>query len=100
MIAADIRLAPGDGRRRRGPAGTPRRLTAPTMECCFMAIEVRIPTILRTYTGGAKSVEGSGATLAELLGDIDSRHRGQYRHRVAVLHRRLQPAEETHVLVV
>ena len=41
-----------------------------------MAIEVRIPTILRTYTGGAKSVEGSGATLAELLGDLDSRHSG------------------------
>ena len=32
-----------------------------------MAIEVRIPTILRSYTGGAKSVEGSGGTLAELL---------------------------------
>ena len=29
-----------------------------------MAIEVRIPTILRTYTGGAKAVEGSGDTLA------------------------------------
>ncbi len=42
----------------------------------FMAIEVRIPTILRTYTGGAKSVEGSGDTLAELLGDLDSRHHG------------------------
>jgi len=41
-----------------------------------MAIEVRIPTILRTYTDGAKSVEGSGATLAELLGDLDSRHGG------------------------
>ena len=41
-----------------------------------MAIEVRIPTILRTYTGGAKSVEGSGSTLAEVLGDIDSRHQG------------------------
>ena len=41
-----------------------------------MAIEVRIPTILRTYTGGAKSVEGSGATLAELLGDLDARHSG------------------------
>jgi molybdopterin synthase sulfur carrier subunit len=41
-----------------------------------MAIEVRIPTILRTYTGGAKSVEGSGSTLAELLGDLDSRHQG------------------------
>src|SRR5258708_35908035 len=42
----------------------------------FMAIEVRIPTILRTYAGGAKSVEGSGATLAELLGDLDARHGG------------------------
>jgi sulfur-carrier protein len=32
-----------------------------------MAIEVRIPTILRNYTGGAKSVEGSGDTLAGLI---------------------------------
>jgi len=42
----------------------------------FMAIEVRIPTILRTYTGGAKAVDGSGATLADLIGDLDSRHSG------------------------
>jgi molybdopterin converting factor small subunit len=41
-----------------------------------MAIEVRIPTILRTYTGGAKSVEGSGGTLDELLADLESRHGG------------------------
>ena len=41
-----------------------------------MSIEVRIPTILRTYTGGAKAIEGSGATLAELLDDIDSRNPG------------------------
>jgi len=41
-----------------------------------MAIEVRIPTILRTYTGGAKSVEGSGSTLAELIADLESRHSG------------------------
>lgn len=41
-----------------------------------MAIEVRIPTILRTYTNGAKSVEGSGSTLAELLTDLDTRHGG------------------------
>ena len=41
-----------------------------------MAIEVRIPTILRTYTGGAKSVEGSGTTLAELIGDLDARYGG------------------------
>jgi molybdopterin synthase sulfur carrier subunit len=41
-----------------------------------MAIEVRIPTILRTYTGGQKSVEGSGATLGELLTDLDGRYDG------------------------
>ncbi|MEU6443678.1 MULTISPECIES: MoaD/ThiS family protein [unclassified Streptomyces] len=41
-----------------------------------MAIEVRIPTILRTYTDGAKAVEGSGDTLAELFADLDSRHAG------------------------
>ena len=41
-----------------------------------MAIEVRIPTILRPLTGGAKAVEGSGDTLDELLTDVDSRHAG------------------------
>ncbi|GII61667.1 molybdopterin synthase sulfur carrier subunit [Sphaerisporangium krabiense] len=41
-----------------------------------MAIEVRIPTILRTYTGGEKSVTGAGATLSDLLGDLESRHPG------------------------
>jgi molybdopterin synthase sulfur carrier subunit len=41
-----------------------------------MAIEVRIPTILRTYTGGAKLVEGSGDTLADLLSDLETRHSG------------------------
>ncbi len=41
-----------------------------------MAIEVRIPTILRTYTNGAKQVEGSGSTLDELFKDLESRHPG------------------------
>jgi molybdopterin synthase sulfur carrier subunit len=41
-----------------------------------MAIEVRIPTILRTYTAGAKSVEGTGGTLDELFADLDARHDG------------------------
>ncbi|MBC2877744.1 MULTISPECIES: MoaD/ThiS family protein [Streptomyces] len=41
-----------------------------------MAIEVRIPTILRTHTGGAKSVEGAGATIDELFKDLESRHSG------------------------
>lgn len=41
-----------------------------------MAIEVRIPTILRTYTGGAKAVEGAGSTLDELLDNLDKEHSG------------------------
>jgi molybdopterin synthase sulfur carrier subunit len=41
-----------------------------------MAIEVRIPTILRTYTDGQKAVEGKGDTLAGLLEDLDVRHPG------------------------
>jgi molybdopterin converting factor small subunit len=41
-----------------------------------MAIEVRIPTILRTYTDGAKTVEGSGDTLRALIADLDARHPG------------------------
>ncbi|PDP84911.1 molybdopterin synthase sulfur carrier subunit [Glycomyces fuscus] len=41
-----------------------------------MAIEVRIPTILRNLTGDAKVVEGSGDTLGELFADLDSRYPG------------------------
>ena len=41
-----------------------------------MAIEVRVPTILRTYTGGEKVVSGNGATLTELIDDVESNHSG------------------------
>jgi molybdopterin converting factor small subunit len=41
-----------------------------------MAIEVRIPTILRTYTGGAKAVDGSGASLTELIDNLEANHSG------------------------
>lgn len=41
-----------------------------------MAIEVRIPTILRSHTGGDKSVQGSGDTLAGLLDDLERRYPG------------------------
>ncbi|MEV1285565.1 MoaD/ThiS family protein [Micromonospora sp. NPDC049679] len=41
-----------------------------------MAIEVRIPTILRSYTGGAKVVEGVGETLGDLLIDLDGKFSG------------------------
>ena len=41
-----------------------------------MAIEVRIPTILRTYTEGAKSVSAEGATVADVIADLEARHTG------------------------
>ncbi len=41
-----------------------------------MAIEVRIPTILRTYTDGEKSVSASGTTLAEVIDDLEANHSG------------------------
>jgi sulfur-carrier protein len=39
-----------------------------------MAVTVRIPTVLRKHTAGEKTVEGSGATVKELLGDLATRH--------------------------
>lgn len=41
-----------------------------------MAVNVSIPTILRTHTGGEKSVEASGKTVAQVIDDIESRHGG------------------------
>ncbi|GHC94319.1 molybdopterin synthase sulfur carrier subunit [Nocardiopsis terrae] len=41
-----------------------------------MAIEVRIPTILRNLTDDAKVVEGTGDTISELVADLDNRYPG------------------------
>ena len=41
-----------------------------------MAVEVRIPTILRTYTGGEKAVPAEGTTLWELIDDLEANHPG------------------------
>ena len=41
-----------------------------------MAVEVRIPTILRTFTGGAKAVNGDGDTLLQVIDDIEARNPG------------------------
>jgi sulfur-carrier protein len=41
-----------------------------------MSVSVRIPTILRTYTGGASEVSADGSTLAEVLDDLDRNHPG------------------------
>jgi molybdopterin synthase sulfur carrier subunit len=41
-----------------------------------MTIEVRIPTILRTYTDGEKAVTGQGASLGALIDDLEANHPG------------------------
>ena len=41
-----------------------------------MAIEVRIPTILRPYTKDQKSVTAEGATLSLLIADLDAQYAG------------------------
>lgn len=39
-------------------------------------VEVRIPTILRPYTGGAKLVSAQGSTLRDVISDLDGSHTG------------------------
>ena len=41
-----------------------------------MAVTVSIPTILRTHTGGEKSVEAKGTTLAEVIDNLEANHAG------------------------
>jgi molybdopterin synthase sulfur carrier subunit len=41
-----------------------------------MAVEVRIPTILRKHTGGEKAVSADGDTVRDLIGDLERRHPG------------------------
>ena len=41
-----------------------------------MAVTVSIPTILRTHTGGEKRVSASGATLADVISDLEANYSG------------------------
>lgn len=41
-----------------------------------MTATVRIPTPLRSATGGEATVEVEGATVGEVLGDLDAKHPG------------------------
>jgi sulfur-carrier protein len=54
----------------------PRPFRQPESEENTMAIDVRVPTILRSYTDGQKAVQGSGDSIADLLVDLDSRYPG------------------------
>ena len=41
-----------------------------------MSVEVSIPTILRTHTGGEKRVSADGATLQAVISDLESNYSG------------------------
>jgi sulfur-carrier protein len=41
-----------------------------------MSATVRIPNILRTYTGGRSEVPADGATLAEVIESLEKNHPG------------------------
>ena len=41
-----------------------------------MAVTISIPTILRTHTGGEKTVQAQGSTLAEVIDDLDRQYSG------------------------
>ena len=41
-----------------------------------MSVSVRIPTILRTYTGGESEVSATGDTLSAVLDDLDASYSG------------------------
>jgi molybdopterin synthase sulfur carrier subunit len=41
-----------------------------------VSVNVRVPTILRTYTGGASEVTAEGDTLGAILDDLDRNHSG------------------------
>jgi MoaD family protein len=41
-----------------------------------MAVTVKLPTILRKHTGGEAKVPAEGATVGEVLKDLESRYAG------------------------
>lgn len=41
-----------------------------------MSVTVRVPPVFRTLTGGKNLVEAEGATVADVLADLESNHPG------------------------
>jgi hypothetical protein len=67
---------------------------------------VVVPSHLRSYTNGASEVESRGATLADVLWDLEARYKG-IRFRVVDEQDRIRPhvkffvgGEEAHTLAV
>lgn len=45
-------------------------------ETSTMAVTVRIPTPLRTLTGGEESVQADGGTVRQVIEDMEAKHPG------------------------
>jgi len=41
-----------------------------------MAVEVKLPALLRVHAGGASSVSAEGSTIGEVFADLTARHPG------------------------
>ena len=41
-----------------------------------MAVEVKLPTLLRVHAGGASSVTAEGSTVGEIFAELTTRHPG------------------------
>jgi MoaD family protein len=41
-----------------------------------MAVAVQVPTVLRQFTGGQRTVEAQGSTVGEVISDLETRHPG------------------------
>ena len=41
-----------------------------------MAVEVKLPTVLRVHAGGVNSVSAEGSTVGEVFAELTSRHPG------------------------
>ena len=63
--------APAAKRRARPPNMRAELARSPTRSTP-VSVSVRVPTILRTYTGGESEVSASGATLSEVLDDLEA----------------------------
>ena len=41
-----------------------------------MAVQVKLPTLLRVHAGGSASVDADGGTVGEVFADLTARHPG------------------------
>ncbi|MCC6353520.1 MAG: MoaD/ThiS family protein [Verrucomicrobiae bacterium] len=61
-----------------------------------MPARVNIPTLLRGLTAGADSVEATGATIADILLDLENHHPGT---RARILHESGAPRRSVNIFI-